>query len=79
MLFTIVNPDNVLLKIEARLIQLPGLDGSFEVLDRHAPVLSILGQGKVRIVGTDGKETFFEVWEKGIFAMANNEARLLLL
>lgn len=79
MLFTIVNPDNVLLRIEARLIQLPGLDGSFEVMDRHAPILSMLRQGKVRIVDKEGKETFFDVWEKGIFAMANNEARLLLL
>lgn len=79
MLFTISNPEKILLKTEAKLLQLPGMDGWFEVLDRHAPILSMLKQGRIRIVDPEGNESFYEIRGKGLFGMVNNDARLLLL
>ena len=39
MQFKIENPDKEVLNIEAKLIQLPGTDGSFAVLENHAPLI----------------------------------------
>lgn len=77
MTVTISDPDKVIFQGEAKLLQLPGADGSFEVLDRHAPILSLLGKGKVRIVDNEGSEQFFEI-EGGLFGMARNACRILL-
>jgi F-type H+-transporting ATPase subunit epsilon len=31
-------------------IQLPGTNGSFEILDRHAPLIASLGKGKMKVL-----------------------------
>ena len=36
-------------KGEAEAIQFPGLDGSFQVLNNHAPIISALTEGKVKV------------------------------
>ena len=54
----IITPEKTLYKGEVILVQLPGLDGSFEVLERHAPLISVLAKGKVK-VQDDKKETLF--------------------
>lgn len=78
MTVTISNPDKVIFQGEAKLLQLPGSDGSFEVLDRHAPILSLLKKGAVRLVDMDGKEQRFDI-PGGLFGMADNACRILLL
>lgn len=50
----IITPDKELFKGEASLVQLPGIDGLFEVLNNHAPLISALKAGKVKI--TDGQQ-----------------------
>jgi F-type H+-transporting ATPase subunit epsilon len=42
----IITPDTTLFKGEAILVQLPGAEGSFEVLQHHAPLIAILQQGR---------------------------------
>ncbi|MCM1168975.1 MAG: hypothetical protein NC324_03465 [Bacteroides sp.] len=74
---TISNPDRIIFKGEAKLLQLPGADGSFEVMERHAPILSLLAKGKVRLVDHEDKEQFFEI-QGGLFGMAQNSCRILL-
>ena len=34
-------------------IQLPGTEGSFEVLDQHAAMIASLGKGKMKILSED--------------------------
>ena len=41
---------------EAKLIQLPGTGGLFEILQNHAPIISSLAKGTLRLV-TDCDET----------------------
>ncbi len=45
----IITPETVLYKGEAEAVQLPGLDGSFQILNNHAPIISGLKEGSVKI------------------------------
>ena len=52
----ITKPDSTVYEGEAKLIQLPGTGGLFEILQNHAPIISSLGKGTLRLV-TDSDET----------------------
>ena len=78
MRFTIANPDKEILDMEVKLIQLPGLDGSFEILENHAPLLSILAQGRVRMIDMEGQEHTLDV-VGGFLGLADNQCHLLLV
>jgi F-type H+-transporting ATPase subunit epsilon len=58
MILEILTPEKKLFSGEATLVQLPGVDGQFEILDRHAPIISALGKGKVKVNGKDGVKNF---------------------
>ncbi len=45
----VLNPDRVLYEGEARSVSLPGDQGEFELLDYHAPILSLLRPGYLTI------------------------------
>jgi len=72
----IITPDKVLLEGEAILAQLPGSDGSFEVLDNHAPLIAILKPGRIKITGRDKNDQFIEI-RGGVAEMANNKLLVL--
>ena len=50
MILEIVSPEAQLFKGEVTSISLPGVDGSFQILNNHAPIVSILKQGIVNVV-----------------------------
>ena len=52
----ITKPDTSVFEGEAKLIQLPGTGGLFEILQNHAPIISSLQKGTIRLV-TDSDET----------------------
>ena len=45
----IITPEKEIFKGEAEAVQFPGLDGSFQVLNGHAPIISALSQGEVKV------------------------------
>ena len=45
----IITPDTTIYEGEAELVQLPGIDGSFEILNNHAPLISALAKGKIKL------------------------------
>ena len=45
----VLTPEKKLFSGEGKGIQMPGISGSFEVLDRHAPMIAALGTGTIRI------------------------------
>ena len=51
MTLEIVSPEASLFKGEVTSVTLPGVDGSFQILNNHAPIVSILKEGVVKIVG----------------------------
>lgn len=45
----IITPEMEIFKGEAEAVQFPGLDGSFQVLSGHAPVISALAEGNLKV------------------------------
>jgi F-type H+-transporting ATPase subunit epsilon len=59
----LVTPDRVLLDATAEAVELPSMSGYLEALYGHAPLLSELGAGEVRIHGgSAGEQRFFVAW-----------------
>ena len=57
----ITSPDKQIFSGDADLVQLPGSDGLFEVLNNHAPMIAALGKGKIKVQDEAGKLQFFEI------------------
>lgn len=71
----IITPDNTIYNGEAELVQLPGIDGSFEILNNHAPLISALAKGKIKIKNS-GSEEFFEI-NGGVIEVLKNKILIL--
>ena len=54
-------PDKSVFTGEATLVQLPGIDGLFEILEHHAPLVAALQKGRIKIQDTDNNTQFFEI------------------
>ena len=54
MLLEIIAPDKKLYSGEVDLVQVPGSKGSFEILRNHAPIISTLEEGHIKIVDVKG-------------------------
>ena len=55
MILEIVSPEATLFKGEVTSVSLPGVNGSFQILNNHAPIVSILKQGTVKIAAANFK------------------------
>ncbi|WP_457616855.1 F0F1 ATP synthase subunit epsilon [Lutibacter sp.] len=53
MILEIVTPEATLLHTEVSLVSVPGVNGEFQMLNNHAPIVSILVDGTVRFRGDD--------------------------
>ncbi|MCM4150577.1 F0F1 ATP synthase subunit epsilon [Arenibacter sp. N53] len=51
MYLEIVSPEATLFAGEVTAVTVPGVDGEFQMLDNHAPIVSLLQEGKVRFKG----------------------------
>jgi F-type H+-transporting ATPase subunit epsilon len=49
MILEIVSPEAKLFSAEVTSVTLPGIDGSFQILNNHAPIVAVLGKGFVKI------------------------------
>jgi F-type H+-transporting ATPase subunit epsilon len=49
MILEIVSPEATLFKGEVTSVALPGINGEFQILNNHAPIVSLLGKGNVKI------------------------------
>lgn len=57
----IITPDKQLFTGEVKLVQVPGSKGSFEILKNHAPIISTLDEGSIKIESPEGEKSFFEI------------------
>lgn len=71
----IIKPDSTLYEGEATLVQLPGADGQFEILKDHAPIISALAEGDVRLVNEMGEQKF--AIRAGVVKCQQNEVLVL--
>jgi len=76
MYLEIVTPDDKVYAGDVRLVQVPGTNGSFEILKNHAPIISSLDAGKVRIIDENEKELHFNI-SKGVIEVNRNKIILL--
>ncbi|MCQ2284121.1 MAG: ATP synthase F1 subunit epsilon [Bacteroidales bacterium] len=54
-------PDKSVFTGEVSLVQLPGIDGLFEILEHHAPLVAALQKGRVKIQGSDDTPQYFDI------------------
>jgi F-type H+-transporting ATPase subunit epsilon len=76
MLLEIVSPDAIIFTGKVNLVQLPGIDGSFELMDNHAAIISVLKAGKIKIIDEENKTKFFDI-KGGVIEVNNNRAIVL--
>ena len=50
----IITPDRKVFEGEVTAVRFPGTDGSFEVLNNHAPLIAALQAGEVAVTGATG-------------------------
>lgn len=53
----IISPESIVFKGEASNIMLPGKNGYFEILNNHAPLISLLQKGRLIFSGPDQDNT----------------------
>jgi len=58
-------------------VQLPGIGGLFEVLDRHAPLVSALKEGTLKILVDKTATTSFAI-KSGFVEVLNNKTTVLV-
>jgi len=77
MTLEILTPEKKIYSGDVYGVQLPGIDGLFEVLDKHAPIVSALGKGKLKILkDKNSTETF--LIQNGFVEVLNNKATVLV-
>jgi len=72
----IITPDDKLFEGKVSLIQVPGSMGQFEILQYHAPIISTLEKGKIKVVEPGGRPQFFNI-EGGVIEVQRNKAIIL--
>ena len=90
MYLEIISPETTLFQGEVSTVSLPGTDGSFQILENHAPIVSTLHEGVVTINGQfdlpEASQQYFESVSKtelsfkmtsGTVEMKNNKIILL--
>ena len=72
----IVTPDKKIFDGEIKSVRVPGKKGSFQVLKDHAPIISTLENGLVRIVDQENNEINYEI-SGGVIEVKANKIILL--
>ena len=54
----IITPDKKVYAGEVTSVSVPGMDGRFQLLNNHAPIISSLLNGKVKIKDKEGEKSF---------------------
>jgi F-type H+-transporting ATPase subunit epsilon len=67
----ILTPERKLFSDEVYGVQLPGVSGSFEVLDKHAALVSALKTGRIKVLNDKSHSTFFEIRSGFVEVIAN--------
>jgi len=76
MIVEIISPDKMLFSGNASLIQLPGLDGLFEILENHTPIIAALTKGNMKLV-SEG-ETLFLGINGGVVEVQKNKVQVMV-
>jgi F-type H+-transporting ATPase subunit epsilon len=79
----ILTPEKKLYSGEVYGVQMPGISGSFEVLEKHAPLVSALKAGRLKVLkdksaGSGGHHfAYFDI-QSGFVEVLNNKVTVLV-
>ena len=77
MILEILTPDKKIYSGEVYGVQLPGIDGMFEVLEKHAPLVSALKAGRLKILKDKNATTLYNI-QGGFVEVLNNKTMVLV-
>jgi F-type H+-transporting ATPase subunit epsilon len=77
MTLEILTPDKKIFSGEVYGVQLPGISGMFEVLDKHAPIVSALKEGKLKILKDKSASSQYNI-QGGFVEVLDNKASVLV-
>lgn len=79
MLLEILTPERRIYSGDVYGVQLPGVSGLFEVLNRHAPMVSALTKGQIKVLvnAKAGNNQLFSI-EGGFVEILDNKATVLV-
>ena len=72
----IITPEKKVFEGEVTSVQLPGVNGKFEILNNHAPIISSLTKGKVRVIDSNNNTEHYDI-NGGVIEMQNNKVIVL--
>lgn len=72
----IITPDKKLYEGKIKSVKVPGSKGAFTVLRNHAPIISTLEKGDIKIFTNDFEELFFDI-DGGIIEVKKNKIIVL--
>lgn len=78
MTLEILTPERKLFSGEVYGVQMPGITGSFEVLDKHAPLISALKTGRIKVLRDKQNHLAFYDITGGFVEVLNNKVTLLV-
>lgn len=77
MTLEILTPERKIFSGDVYGVQLPGIDGMFEVLEKHAPLVSALKAGKLKILKDKTSNIHYTI-QGGFVEVLNNRATVLV-
>ncbi|MEO9210543.1 MAG: ATP synthase F1 subunit epsilon [Ginsengibacter sp.] len=77
MILEILTPERKIYSGEVYGVQLPGIDGMFEVLQKHAPLVSALKAGSLKILKDKSATSMFTI-QSGFVEVLNNKVMVLV-
>ena len=72
----IITPDKKVYSGEVEAVKLPGADGSFGILNNHAPIIASLKKGTVKVTDSKKNVENFEI-NGGVVEVQNNKVIVL--
>ncbi len=77
MILEILTPEQKVFSGDVYGVQLPGIGGMFEVLEKHAPLVSALKSGKLKILKDKNTSASYTI-QSGFVEVLNNRATVLV-
>lgn len=74
----ILTPEKKIFSGDVYGVQLPGITGSFEVLDKHAPLVSALKNGRLKILKDKNNHLAYFDIQSGFVEVINNNVSVLV-
>ncbi len=74
----IITPEKRLFDGKVKLVKVPGASGSFEILNNHAPIISTLTKGTIKVITETDQQELIDI-DSGIVEVKANNISILAI